>query len=90
MQESGDGSGQGGHETFGSVPGGSGSGGSGSGGSETFGTVPPTAGGSETFGTTPQPPSAPASGGNRNVGLLVGGVIAVLVVIAAIVGFSMK
>ena len=93
MQESGDGSGHDGQETFGSVPGQGGGSGS---GSETFGTVPSH--GSETFGTTSHPqsstpsgPAAPAAtGGNRNVGLLVGGVIAVLVVIAAIVGIAMK
>src|SRR3954452_65877 len=90
MQESGDGSGrpgqggQSGQESFGSVP-------SPSGGSDSFGTVPSH--GDETFGTTSHPPAPPAApptgtGGSRNVGLLVGGVVAVLVVIAAIIGFD--
>jgi len=38
---------------------------------------------------TPTPPAAPSSGGNRT-SLLIGGGIAILVVLAAIIGFAMK
>ena len=83
MQESGDSSGrpgqggQSGQESFGSVP-------SPSGGSDSFGTIPSH--GAETSAPRrirrPRPRRR-APGGGRNVGLLVGGVVAVLVVIAA-------
>ena len=58
---------------------------------QTFG---PTPGGDEEFGDAPKPDEsfgdAPASGSNRNVSLLVGGLIAVVVIIAAVLGFALR
>jgi len=48
----------------------------------------------ETMGDAPaqpQPqPRPPAVGGNKNVGWLIGGVVAILVIVAAIFGFAMR
>jgi hypothetical protein len=100
MNESSDATGSGSgtaHESFGSADPGSGSGQ----GHESSGSAPgphPTPVTPDpasqakpaTDPATPAAPSAPASGGNRNVGLLVGIGIAVLVVLAAIVGLVVK
>jgi hypothetical protein len=51
--------------------------------------VPSAPPGSTPTAPTPTPPAAPSSGGNRT-SLLIGGGIAILVVLAAIIGFAMK
>jgi hypothetical protein len=95
MNESSDTSQGGTHESFGSADPGSGSGS----GHESSGSAPgphPADPATHANPATPAAPDAPstpatpAAGGNRNVGMLVAVGIAVLVVLAAIVGLVVK
>ena len=54
----------------------------------------PSPGGDEEFGDAPKPDEsfgdAPATGGSRKGSLLVGGLIAVVVIIAVVLGFAIR
>lgn len=55
-----------------------------SGGDEEFGTAPAP---DETFGEAPATPGTPSG---RNLSLLVGGLIGLLVIVAAVLGFTLR
>jgi hypothetical protein len=61
---------------------------------ESFGTAPPAGDGTGTFGSAPGATEtvgkAPQPRGNRSVPLLVGGGLAIVVILAAVFGFLIK